>query len=97
MVDPPVKLASIQSSEVEFEKMLADIALVGTPAFGAIGMASDSTGGGSGMVELVGCIALTVAVLVGRGNGVEGWMAEVTPPFGRSTGWVSGSDGLSKS
>ena len=85
MVDPLIKLASIQSSEVGFGKMPADIASVGVPAFGAKGMVSDPTDGAPGVVELVGCIALIVAVPAGQGDGVERWMAGSTRSFRRPT------------
>ena len=92
MADPPVKLASIQSSEVGIEKLLPDITSVGVPAFGAVGMASGSMKGAFGMVELVGWIALIAAVLAGRGDRIEGWMAGATRSSGRPTGRGSDSD-----
>ena len=96
-VDPLAKSATLQSSEVGFIVILADVVSMGVPAFGGIGIVSGSTDGAFGTVGLVGWIALIVVVLAGRGDRVERWTTGATRPFGRPTGSVPVSDGLSDS
>ena len=84
-VDSFVKSATIQSSDVDVVRALADTTSAGISTLAGMGVASDSTSRTSGGKIVWGRTVFTVVMLTERGDRARGWVAGVSWPCGRLT------------